>query len=105
MLGIGPGAYIRTLQLNRVRRDLLSGDHRGVSIGDIAARYGVWHWSRISLQYRLLFGELPSQTRARHASGSSAPTPPEGPTAPGALAAGTAAWGESADHRLHCAPD
>ncbi|MGH3627753.1 MAG: helix-turn-helix domain-containing protein, partial [Sciscionella sp.] len=62
---IGPSSYIRNLQLNRVRRDLLSNDGRGESIGDIAARYGVWHWSRFSQSYRLLFGELPSQTRAR----------------------------------------
>lgn len=65
VVGIGPGAYIRNLQLNRVRRDLLSSDMRGQSIGDIAARYGVWHWSRFSQNYKLLFGELPSQTRAR----------------------------------------
>ena len=69
ILGMGPGAYIRNLQLNRVRRDLLSGDQEAVSIGEIAAQYGVWHWSRFSQNYKLLFGELPSQTRARHASG------------------------------------
>jgi AraC family transcriptional regulator, ethanolamine operon transcriptional activator len=69
ILGMGPGAYIRNLQLNRVRRDLLSGDQESISIGDIAAQYGVWHWSRFSQNYKLLFGELPSETRARHASG------------------------------------
>lgn len=66
ILGMGPGAYIRNLQLNRVRRDLLSGDQEALSIGEIAARYGVWHWSRFSQNYKLLFGELPSQTRTRH---------------------------------------
>lgn len=65
VLGMGPAAYIRNLQLNRVRRDLLSGEKAGESIGDIAARYGVWHWSRFSQNYQVLFGELPSQTRAR----------------------------------------
>jgi AraC family transcriptional regulator, ethanolamine operon transcriptional activator len=70
ILGVGPGAYIRNLQLNRVRRDLLSTDMDGESIGDIAARYGVWHWSRFSQNYKLLFGELPSQTRARAPLGS-----------------------------------
>ncbi|HJS89787.1 MAG TPA: helix-turn-helix domain-containing protein [Steroidobacteraceae bacterium] len=68
ILGMGPGAYVRNLQLNRVRRDLLSGDREALSIGEIAARYGVWHWSRFSQNYKLLFGELPSQTRARRAS-------------------------------------
>ncbi len=75
ILGLGPGSYIRNLQLNRVRRDLLSGDKDGVSIGDIAARYGVWHWSRFSQNYKLLFGELPSQTRARLAPSSSSAVP------------------------------
>jgi AraC family ethanolamine operon transcriptional activator len=70
VLGMGPAAYIRNLQLNRVRRDLLSGEKAQESIGDIAARYGVWHWSRFSQNYQLLFGELPSQTRARHVPGS-----------------------------------
>lgn len=65
LVGMGPGAYIRNLQLNRVRRDLLLIDGEGATIGDIAARYGVWHWSRFSQSYRLLFGELPSQTRSR----------------------------------------
>jgi AraC family transcriptional regulator, ethanolamine operon transcriptional activator len=65
MVGMGPGTYIRNLQLNRVRRDLLSADRDAESIGDIAARYGVWHWSRFSQSYKLLFGELPSQTRSR----------------------------------------
>lgn len=67
-VGMGPSAYIRNLQLNRVRRDLMSGDRATASIGDIAARYGIWHWSRFSQNYRSLFGELPSQTRARRVS-------------------------------------
>lgn len=75
VLGIGPAAYIRNLQLNRVRRDLLSGEKEGESIGDIAARYGVWHWSRFSQNYQLLFGELPSQTRTRHLTASAALRP------------------------------
>jgi AraC family transcriptional regulator, ethanolamine operon transcriptional activator len=44
---------------------LLSGASADTSIGVIAARYGIWHWSRFSHAYRQLFGELPSQTRAR----------------------------------------
>jgi transcriptional regulator GlxA family with amidase domain len=62
---MGPGNYARTLQLNHIRRDLMSETHGDASIGVIAARRGVWHWSRFSQHYRLLFGELPSQTRLR----------------------------------------
>ena len=67
VLGTGPGTYVRTLQLNQVRRDLLSNIDSDVSIGGIAARRGIWHWSRFSRDYRQMFGELPSQTRLRHA--------------------------------------
>lgn len=66
VIGMGPGSYIRTLQLNHIRRDLMSDAGANVSIGVIAARRGIWHWSRFSRHYRLLFGELPSQTRLRH---------------------------------------
>jgi AraC family ethanolamine operon transcriptional activator len=65
VLGTGPGNYVRTLQLNEVRRDLLSNASGDVSIGAIAARRGIWHWSRFSRDYRLMFGELPSHTRLR----------------------------------------
>jgi AraC family ethanolamine operon transcriptional activator len=66
VIGMGPGNYIRALQLNHIRRDLMSATSAGESIGVIAARHGIWHWSRFSHYYRLLFGELPSQTRLRY---------------------------------------
>jgi AraC family ethanolamine operon transcriptional activator len=65
VIGNSPGSFIRSLQLNRVRRDLTSFDSGGSSIGMIAARHGIWHWSRFSRYYKEMFGELPSQTRAR----------------------------------------
>jgi AraC family transcriptional regulator, ethanolamine operon transcriptional activator len=67
VLGTGPGHYVRTLQLNEVRRDLLSNPDSDESIGSIAAQHGIWHWSRFSRDYRAMFGELPSQTRLRTA--------------------------------------
>jgi AraC-like DNA-binding protein len=65
VVGMGPGSYVRVLQLNRIRRDLMSEGNDKESIGVIAARHGIWHWSRFSRYYRVLFGELPSQTRVR----------------------------------------
>jgi len=65
VVGRGPGSYVRVLQLNRIRRDLMSEESDNVSIGIIAARHGIWHWSRFSRYYQSLFGELPSQTRVR----------------------------------------
>ena len=63
-LGLTPSQYLRMLRLNAVRRELraLAAAGRPVSIGDVAARWGFWHWSRFTENYRLLFGELPSHT-------------------------------------------
>ncbi|WP_338699062.1 MULTISPECIES: helix-turn-helix domain-containing protein [unclassified Bradyrhizobium] len=63
-LGLTPSQYLRTLRLNAVRRELraLAAAGRPISIGDVAARWGFWHWSRFTENYRLLFGELPSRT-------------------------------------------
>ena len=66
VIGVSPAHYVRVLQLNRIRRDLLSPQDCQLSIGVIAARHGIWHWSRLAVYYRELFGELPSQTRRRH---------------------------------------
>jgi AraC family transcriptional regulator, ethanolamine operon transcriptional activator len=65
VVGIGPGRYIRLLRLNCIHQELRSQPGQEVSIGIIAARNGIWHWSRFSRDYRMLFGELPSQTRLR----------------------------------------
>lgn len=63
-LGINPLAYLRAVRLNAVRRELLGGE--GVmSVQDVAARWGFWHLSRFSGEYRQMFGELPSQTLRR----------------------------------------
>jgi AraC family transcriptional regulator, ethanolamine operon transcriptional activator len=65
VVGVGPAHYVRALQLNRIRRELLAPHSATLSIGAIAARHGLWHWSRFATFYRELFGELPSQTRRR----------------------------------------
>ena len=66
-LGLAPSRYLRMLRLNAVRRELrvLAASGRPISIGDVAARWGFWHWSRFTENYRLLFGELPSHTVQR----------------------------------------
>jgi AraC-like DNA-binding protein len=51
------------MRLNAIRRALLSEENAGISIGDIASRWGVWHLSRFAADYRGLFGELPSESR------------------------------------------
>ncbi|SMC72033.1 helix-turn-helix domain-containing protein [Rhizobium sp. RU36D] len=62
--GVTATQMIRAARLHGVRSELrdarLSG--RQVSIGDVAARWGFWHWSRFTADYRRQFGELPSVT-------------------------------------------
>jgi len=63
-LGINPVAYLRTLRLNAVRRELRERSPVE-QIQAVAARWGFWHLSRFSSDYRTLFGETPSQTVQR----------------------------------------
>ncbi|MGY4307702.1 AraC family ethanolamine operon transcriptional activator [Bradyrhizobium sp. USDA 4369] len=65
--GLAPTQFLRVVRLNAVRRDLMASAGNSVppSIGDIAARWGFWHWSRFTSYYRGLFGELPSETFRR----------------------------------------
>ncbi|SDA49485.1 AraC family transcriptional regulator, ethanolamine operon transcriptional activator [Pseudomonas sp. NFACC15-1] len=63
-LGINPVAYLRALRLNAVRRELRNGD-QGLGVQEVAARWGFWHLSRFSSDYRTLFGETPSHTLRR----------------------------------------
>lgn len=61
VLGISPLWYLRTLRLDGARRSLLAG----CSVQQAVERWGFWHWSRFSRDYRRLFGELPSATFRR----------------------------------------
>ncbi|MFQ3789575.1 helix-turn-helix domain-containing protein [Halomonas sp. A29] len=61
-LGINPVAYLRTLRLNGVHRDLLQADK---NVQDTASHWGFWHLSRFAADYRQLFGEHPSETLQR----------------------------------------
>jgi AraC family ethanolamine operon transcriptional activator len=62
VLGQNPATYIKAVRLNGVRRDLASPQ---ASVLDVAARWGFWHFSHFSADYKRLFGELPSDTLRR----------------------------------------
>jgi AraC-like DNA-binding protein len=63
--GIAPLAYLRYVRLNRARRDLLQACDAWTSVANVATHWGFWHLGRFSLDYRRLFGELPSDTLRR----------------------------------------
>jgi AraC family ethanolamine operon transcriptional activator len=62
--GLSAIQILKAIRLNAVRRELKRNaeEKKFVSIGDVAANWGFWHWSRFSAEYRDLFGELPSET-------------------------------------------
>ena len=60
---MSPAKYIKVLRLNNVRREILSPT--AGALGDIAAKWGIWHLGRFAQDYYRLFGELPSVTKGR----------------------------------------
>jgi len=60
--GLAPLAWLNTLRLNAVRRQLKTA----ASVTDAATRFGFWHFGHFANDYRSLFGETPSQTLRRH---------------------------------------
>jgi len=62
---VGPMAYLRSVRLCLVRRDLASSKHAGRSVTGAARRWGFRHMGQFSRDYRKLFGEMPSATLAR----------------------------------------
>ncbi|MEH0076130.1 helix-turn-helix domain-containing protein [Pannonibacter sp. Pt2] len=55
---------LKSVRLGKVREALVAArkEARRETIGDIAARWGFWHWSHFSRDYKAQFGELPSET-------------------------------------------
>lgn len=64
ILSISPIQYLRISRLNGVRRELIAAKG-SANVADIAAGWGFWHMSQFAKDYRQLFGELPSRTRAQ----------------------------------------
>ena len=58
---MSPARYIRAFRLNNIRREILTTRYE--TLGDIAAKWGIWHLGRFSRDYCQLFGELPSVTK------------------------------------------
>ena len=65
-LGTNPASYLRLLRLNGARKDLVAAMQPETLVQHIAAKWGFWHLSRFSSEYREMFNELPSQTLLAH---------------------------------------
>lgn len=64
ILGLSPLRYLRLSRLNGARRELLTSQKK--SIADIASKWGFWHLSQFSHDYKQLFNELPSVTLSKN---------------------------------------
>ncbi|UGA37108.1 helix-turn-helix domain-containing protein [Chromobacterium haemolyticum] len=60
-----PVDYLRSIRLNAVRRMLLNPTQAGHGVRDAAGAWGFYHLGHFAGDYRKLFGEAPSHTRAR----------------------------------------
>lgn len=59
--GQSPAVFLKNMRLNGVRKALVTGD-ADANVSQIAADWGFWHLSQFTVDYKRLFGELPSQT-------------------------------------------
>jgi AraC family ethanolamine operon transcriptional activator len=59
---VAPVQYLNRRTLHQVRKALKAADPSVATVTQIATQFGVWHFSRMARDYRLLFGELPSET-------------------------------------------
>jgi len=61
---IPPTTYLRRMRLNRVRRDLRRSSTETTTITKIGSNWGFTELGRMAVEYRVLFGESPSETLA-----------------------------------------
>ena len=62
VLGMSPMQYLRLIRLNGARRHLRQAPAKSLTVQDVAADWGFWHFSQFSSDYRKLFGHSPSQS-------------------------------------------
>ena len=60
--GLPPMQYLKILRLHGVRRALKSANPQTSKVTKIAGLYGFWHMGQFSTDYKIMFGESPSNT-------------------------------------------
>jgi AraC-like DNA-binding protein len=72
--GQSPMRYLRNVRLDKARETLRRADP-GATVTDIATQWGFTHMGRFSVEYRLRFGESPSETLSRNFASSPSRAP------------------------------
>jgi len=62
--GTSPLAYVRTVRMRKVRDGLMAAEE-GQSVTSIATHWGFYQLGRFAAQYKVMFGEAPSETLRR----------------------------------------
>jgi AraC family transcriptional regulator, ethanolamine operon transcriptional activator len=57
-----PKKYINALRLNNVKKELRNSYSSSTKVIDVANQHGFWHMGQFAKDYKLMFGELPSDT-------------------------------------------
>jgi AraC-like DNA-binding protein len=68
--GLSPQTYLKLRRLVLVRRALRRGAEWPTLVKSVALAHGFWHLGHFSRDYRLLFGESPSETLAQARPGA-----------------------------------
>ena len=63
--GMGPMHYLWLRRMHLARRALLGADPQATTVTTVATDHGFWELGRFSVDYRMLFGELPSASLHR----------------------------------------
>lgn len=63
--GSSPKAILKSIRLERVRKDLLEASERRWTVTEVAMRWGFGHMSQFSADYKRRFGITPSETMQR----------------------------------------
>jgi AraC family ethanolamine operon transcriptional activator len=62
IVGCSPMDYLKRLRLTAVHSSLAQSDARSTKVIDVAMEWGFWHMGHFARDYRVMFGEAPSQT-------------------------------------------
>lgn len=71
-VGMSPPAYLKMRRLTLARRALRAGGDGAGLVKSVALAHGFWHLGYFAQDYRALFGEAPSRTRAAGRKGGGA---------------------------------